>query len=269
MSASAAPGPIPRSGVPTEYVRLRVGTARVMVRAGAARSILEALESAGTLHGWAASEPDHATFAGRGRVYSVPAPVAGPDDRERWAVRHYRRGGAMATLLNDRYVRVGRARPFQEVGASVAARARGVNTPAVVAGAAYPAGLWYRCDLVTEVVPAARTLADVLHKEDGTRGWLEAMAAAADLIRRLGDAGVFHVDLNAHNILFEEGDVARGWVVDLDRTRILRRSSEGAKERMRVRLTRSIVKVGTPTGERLRDREILAALHRPPAGGQP
>lgn len=168
----------------------------------------------------------------------------------------------MASYLDDRYLRLGRPRPFRELTASAAARARGVATPAVLAGAVYPAGLYYRCDLVTEVVPGAATLAEALHETDGTRGWLEAMGAAGGLVDELGDAGVFHVDLNAHNILFEEGDFARTRVVDLDRARILRRPSEGAKERMRARLTRSIVKVGTPTGERLGDREVLDALKR-------
>lgn len=264
MSASSSLERARRGSVPPDYRRLDVGSARAFVLETAAEWLEDVLGSGRTLQDWAASEPDRATFAGRGRVYSVPAPVSGPDGRDRWAVRHYRRGGAVASLLEDRYLRVGRSRPFRELRASATARARGVRTPAAVAGAVYPASLHYRCDLVTEVVPGAHTLADVLHAEDGTRGWLEAMTAAGELIRTLGDAGVFHVDLNAYNIVFENRDMAGAWVVDLDRTKILRRPSEGAKERMRVRLTRSIVKVGTPTGERLGDREVLAALHRRP-----
>ncbi|NIQ58800.1 MAG: hypothetical protein GWM92_05105, partial [Gemmatimonadetes bacterium] len=219
-----------------------------------------------TLHAWAAAQPDYATFAGRGEVRAVPAPAPGPDRRERWAVRHYRRGGAMAGHLDDRYLRLGRYRPFRELTASVAVRERGVPTPAVMAGAAYLDGIYYRADLVTEVVPTARTLADTLHATDGTRGWLEAMGAAGSLIERLGSSGVYHVDLNAHNIVFEEADLGRPWVLDLDRVKLSSRSSPGAEERMRARLTRSIVKVGTPTGERLGDREVLDALRRRASG---
>lgn len=256
----------PRRAIPPDYRKRRVDSARVLIRAEATAWAEEALGSRGTFHAWAASRPDRSTFAGRGEVYSIPAPVAGPDARDRWAVRHYRRGGAVASFFDDRYLRLGRPRPFRELRASTVARARGVRTPAVIAGAVYPAGLHYRCDLVTEVVPRAHTLADVLHEEDGTRGWLDAMTAAGELVRELGDAGVFHVDLNAHNIVFERHEMSSVWVVDLDRAKILGRPSETAKERMRVRLTRSIVKVGTPTGERLRDREVLAALHRRPEG---
>jgi len=111
-------------------------------------------------------------------------------------------------------------------------------------------------------VPGARTLANTLLHHDGTRSWLVAMARAGDLIRQLAELGVFHVDLNAHNILLTEGPDAESFVVDLDRARILRRPSSRAGERMQARLTRSIVKIGTPTGEHLRDSEIETALAR-------
>lgn len=171
----------------------------------------------------------------------------------------------MAGLLGDRYVRVGKARPIRELAASAAARSRGVRTPAVVAGVSYPDGFSYRCDLVTEFVPAA-SLADVLHATDGTRDWSDAMAAAGALIDELASVGVFHVDLNAHNVIIphEPSDRASGgpsaWAVDFDRARILRGPSRSAADRMTARLTRSIVKVGTPTGEPLGVREVMTAL---------
>jgi len=166
----------------------------------------------------------------------------------------------MAMHMEDRYLRVGRPRPFRELEASCLARGRGIRTPAVVAGATYLDGPYYRCDLVTEVVPGVRTLADLLHQHDGTRGWLVTMARAGTLVRALAEAGVFHIDLNARNILMADDPTDDAWVVDLDRARILPRASSSASERMQIRLTRSIVKIGTPTGEHLRDAEIAAAL---------
>ena len=166
----------------------------------------------------------------------------------------------MAMHMEDRYLRVGRPRPFRELEASCLARGRGIRTPAVVAGATYLDGPYYRCDLVTEVVPGVRTLADLLHQHDGTRGWFVTMARAGTLLRALAEAGVFHIDLNARNILMADDPTDDAWVVDLDRARILPRASSSASERMQIRLTRSIVKIGTPTGEHLRDAEIAAAL---------
>lgn len=259
MALAVLPG-ASRRGVPDGYRRQRVDGARVITHASAHEWALQAIRSHGTLHGWAADQEDVENFAGRGTVYAIRAQGAGPDGRDRWAVRHYRRGGAMAGFLEDRYLRIGASRPGRELLASTTARLRGVSTPAVVAAGIYPSGLYYRCDLVTEVVPSAKTLADALHETDGSRDWLTAMAAAGDLVDALGEAGVFHVDLNAHNILFEEGDFRRPWVVDLDRARVRNRPDTDAKEKMKARLTRSIVKVGTPTGESLGSREVLQAL---------
>lgn len=248
--------------LPPGYSRRRIGSARLVTHEAADSWARGVLQSGETLHEWAEDQPDRNTFPGRGSVHSIPAPADGPDQRERWVVRHYRRGGAVAAHLGDRYLRLGPARPLRELRASCAARARKIPTPAVLAGAVYPEGIFYRCDLVTEVVPGGVTLAHTLHETDGTSDWLAAMAAAGRLVDELGEAGVFHVDLNAHNVVFEDRDLERPWVVDLDRARVGRRASEGAKERMRARLTRSVVKVGTPTGERLGDREVLDALRR-------
>lgn len=248
---------------PTGFRRLRVGPARVLALPVAEAWAREAIQASGTLHAWAAARPG-TSFSGRGKVHAFDAQAEGPDRRRRWAVRHYNRGGALAAHLGDRYLRVGRSRPERELRAAAVARARGVRTPAVIAGAVYPAGIYYRCDLVTEVVPGAKTLADTAHATDGTRAWLDAMAAAGRIASDLAEVGIFHVDLNAHNILFEEGDASRAWVIDLDRARVRSRPDSDSAERMLARLTRSVVKVGTPTGESLGDREVLAALRGKP-----
>lgn len=166
----------------------------------------------------------------------------------------------MAMHMGDRHLRFGRPRPHREAAAVQAARGRGISTPAVIAGATYTTGAYYRCDLVTEVVPDVETLADALHRHDGTRRWLVSLARAGALLRSLAAVGIHHVDLNAHNILLANDGGAPAWVVDLDRARVLRRGSERARAGMESRLIRSILKVGTPTGERLRHGEIERAL---------
>lgn len=249
---------------PAEYTRIVDGGVRATVLTGAEAWAREAIRNTDGLYGWASKQADRSHFMGRGRVHVVPAPVPGPDQRSRWAVRHYRRGGAMAMHMGDRYLRLGRARPLRELEASLAARAVGIRTPAVVCGASYSDGLYYRADLITEVVPDVQTLGETLHEHDGTRGWLDAMARAALLIQQLTEACVFHVDLNAHNVLVTADVDEPAWVVDLDRARILGRPSRSARDRMVARLTRSIMKIGTPTGEALSHQEIESALTRLP-----
>jgi 3-deoxy-D-manno-octulosonic acid kinase len=195
----------------------------------------------GTLQAWGAQGEGDDLAGGRGGAAARAAPGPGPTNTARWVSRHYRRGGWVAPLLGDRYAAVGIARPFRELAASVAARARGVLTPAVVAGAVYRAGFVYRADLVTEEVPDARSLAD----------WLRASrdgAAEADLLRRAGRAvrgleraRVVHADANAGNILMAREGPA--WVVDLDRAAVLSQGAAQSGTRMRGRLERSLRKL--------------------------
>ncbi|MFO7892675.1 MAG: lipopolysaccharide kinase InaA family protein, partial [Longimicrobiales bacterium] len=84
------------------------------------------------------------------------------DAPERWVVRHYHRGGAIAPILGDRYLRLGAPRPVREYGTGRALERRGLPTPAHIAAAVYPSGIWYRGDLVTRWVPGSRDLAAVL-----------------------------------------------------------------------------------------------------------
>ncbi|MEM7413898.1 MAG: lipopolysaccharide kinase InaA family protein [Gemmatimonadota bacterium] len=179
---------------------------------------------------------------GRGPVHVVPAPGPGPTSAERWAIRHYRRGGAMAGALVDRYLRVGRARPVRELGASVVARERAVRTPAIVAGVCSSDGAFYRCDLVTEFVPDATPLSAVLTPGAAIDSVSTALVAAGGLIRALGDARVHHVDFHAGNILIPRDPREAAWVLDLDRARILERDSAASARRMKERLVRSIAK---------------------------
>ena len=224
-----------------------------------------------TLHAWAAGVEDHERLSGRGVVYSVPAPTAGPDGRARWAVRHYQRGGAMASLLVDRYLAVGEPRPMREAAAAAALRERGIPTPAVVAGASYRVGFFYRADLVTELVPGGADLAHVLfgsgetesaHRQRGAQaasGAEEALRVAGRLVARLGKAGVDHADLNAKNILVANADPGpQAYVLDLDRCHVAAAGTTAGPTPMRRRLERSLRKFEVVTGHHLSASEWAA-----------
>jgi 3-deoxy-D-manno-octulosonic acid kinase len=272
------------SSVPVGYAHRERGQAEGLALAAAAGWLEDALDTAGTLEAWArgpghvpedsstavsdsdtdsnaaAEAATHArTTHGRGGIHVVRAAIVGPDRRERWAVRHYRRGGAVASYLGDRYLAVGATRPEVEIRASVAARARGVRTPAVVAGAWYHAGPFYRADLVTELVPGATTLADALFSAPRGAAAERSLAAAGRLARELGEAGIGHVDLNARNLLEGTDSPAAGpWVVDLDRATIEGRTGIEAGRPMLARLERSLRKFGATSGRPLSGAEWAA-----------
>lgn len=227
---------------------------RVLARPEAAAWVEDALEGHETLHRAAARHPDALRREGRGTVYAIPAvrdELEAALDRPagRWAVRHYRRGGAVARILGDRYLRVGTPRPIRELRASEAVRARRVPTPRVVAAAVYDAGLFYRGDLVTAFIPDAVELAGVLFDPErrGVSGTLErrdALKEAGILIRRMSRAGVRHRDLNARNVLLEwSGHAPDAHVLDLDRCRLVEGPDPEGAGAMRDRLVRSIRKL--------------------------
>ena len=204
--------------------------------------LAETLAGGNTLHGWAAEHEHAVSFTGRGTVHAVPAPTLGPDRRDHWAVRHYRRGGAVARYLDDRYVAAGDSRPIRELSASVEARKRGVPTPAVVAGATYSAGMFYRADLATELIPDAESLRDLLFgNSDSQIDAEKALHVAGKVVRRLEDTRVLHLDVNAGNVLLRVHLAeTEAHVIDLDRCNIVTPAAPGPHHFMRERLERSL-----------------------------
>lgn len=233
--------------VPEGFVAVSGVGARGFARPEAADWVRATLSRWGTLTRASRHEPDALAFTGRGTVRAVPAP--GGDGR--WVVRRYLRGGLVARLLDDRYLRRGSPRPLRETRASEAARARGIPTPAVMAGVIYPSGAWYRADLVTRYVPDSIDLADFLFRRGRPGSALsadhraEALRQAGRLARALADAGIYHPDLNARNFLVVEGG-SELQVLDLDRGRAV--SGPIPLAPMAARLTRSLRKFETTTG---------------------
>lgn len=212
-----------------------------------------ALERGERLHD-AATREACALLHGRG-----PVPVVSTS-RGRWVVRRYHRGGQVARLLSDRYVRFGYARPVREAQASSELRRRGIPTPPVVAGAVYPAGPFYRADLVTEFVPGAVDLARLLFEEEHTPvERIEVLIGVGRLLARTAAAGIEHLDLNAKNVLLETLPAgAIPLLLDLDHCLVLPPGERADPMRMVARLARSLRKHEDGTRRPLADEERLA-----------
>jgi len=235
-----------------------------------------------TLYHAAAEYDDALRLEGRGPAWAIPAPGGGND---RWVVRHFRRGGALAArLLGDRYLRWGIPRPLQEMEAGGEASRRGIATPEVMAAAVYPSGAFYRGDLVTRLIPGSADLATLLFPPEegsptaGTRfvpPELQAVPAeqllglAGEAIGRLAAAGVLHRDLNARNLLPAlEGGGVRMYVLDLDRARFRPRPLLDGGLRMVRRLRISLRKWEARTGETLPGEGWEALLEGVRRGGE-
>lgn len=180
---------------------------------------------------WSARNAITARAGGRGGVLFVG------DDRRRWVLRHYYRGGLIGKLIRDLYFWCGaeQTRAFREWRLLYELRAKTFAVPVPVATRYVRSGMWYRADLITEALPPGRTLAQAIVGATLTdEVWRKVGAAIA----RLHKAGVHHADLNAHNIVLGEAQV---FVLDFDRGRIRARGSW--EQAVLARLQRSLNKI--------------------------
>lgn len=149
-------------------------------------------------------------------------------------LRHYRRGGLIAKLIHNQYVWTGasRTRSWAEYQIMLYLSQTLDCVPAPLAASYQRVGLLYRAAILVERIPQVQPLADVLSTADPD--------AVATAIRAMHDAGVWHADLNAYNILLNESGQA--WIIDFDRARRVIMTKQRRQSNL-YRLRRSLVKV--------------------------
>ena len=136
-----------------------------------------------------------------------------------FVLKHYRRGGWPGRLIRDRYGYLGEAavRSFREWRLLAELQKLGLPAPAPCAARYQRRGLCYTADLITFRCHGTEPLSQVLMRE---RLPAERWRALGMILRRFHDAGVYHADLNAHNILLG-GHTEEIFVVDFDKARII------------------------------------------------
>ncbi|MBB3226863.1 3-deoxy-D-manno-octulosonic acid kinase [Luteibacter sp. Sphag1AF] len=170
---------------------------------------------------------------GRGGVSFIdtPAGVA--------ALRHYRRGGMVAKLFGDRYLWTGRdrTRSVREFRLLAELMRRGLPVSPPLASRYVRHGMRYTADLITLAIPGASTLADQV-----ACGEFDVALAGrvGELVARFHREGVWHADLNAHNVLLNQQGLH---LIDFDRGQ-LRTPAQGWRRGNLQRLKRSLIKVG-------------------------
>jgi 3-deoxy-D-manno-octulosonic acid kinase len=173
------------------------------------------------------------TAEGRGAAVFIEA------DARQLVLRHYRRGGWMAQLSGDRYLWHGEAltRSYVEWHLLYALRRAGLPVPVPIAASYCRSGRFsYTADLLTEQIPAARSLASRLRCAPlALTSWI----VIGRCLRRFHDDGIYHADLNAHNVLLDDNEQV--WLLDFDRGQ-LRHPGYWCDGNL-VRLRRSIEKI--------------------------
>jgi 3-deoxy-D-manno-octulosonic acid kinase len=166
---------------------------------------------------WQARQALEEVAGGRGSIAILRA------DERRWVLRHYRRGGWVAGISRDRYwwLDEARTRSFLEWRLLAELHRRGLPVPAPIAASYTRSGLTYQADLITEQLPASRTLTDSISGHSLPE---ERWRQVGRIIAAFHVQGVHHADLNAHNILLDSSSSAV-YVLDFDRGRIRERGS--------------------------------------------
>ncbi len=193
--------------------------------------------------------------AGRGQALFVDLPF-GP-----CVLRHYRRGGLMARMNADNYLWIGakRTRAFREFRLLIELHDAGLPVAVPVAARYQRDGLRYRADLITRQVLNSMTLAQRLAAQslDSEMGIRIGRCIAAFHAR-----GIWHADLNAHNVLLDA--TSQPILIDFDRGR--RRRVDYHWQQANIdRLRRSLLKLGAKAGDSAFEQgfwhPLLAAYH--------
>ena len=162
---------------------------------------------------------------------------------QHWVLRHYYRGGVIGRVLDDQYLWLGEARTrcFCEWRLLARLQDLGLPAPRPVAARYRRRGLIYTADLLTVRIPDVEPLSTRLRRgsaggDVGAGVW----AAVGQCIRSFHRAGVFHADLNAHNLQID--GLNRIFLLDFDRG-CIRADRSNWREANLARLHRSLAKI--------------------------
>ena len=154
-------------------------------------------------------------------------------------LRHYRRGGAIARVNKDRYVWRGAkaTRSMAEFDVLARMHERGLAVPRPLAAAYWRSGLVYGAAILIERIQQSRTLTELVRELPGPGSCAREVAHA---VFAMHEAGFWHADLNAYNILLDPH--GKAWLIDFDKA--VEGPVSGSKRAGNLnRLHRSLLKV--------------------------
>ena len=184
--------------------------------------------------GWLHAESVQGTQGSSGRGNTL---FVGNVPRQ-FVLRHFVRGGLVSKLVHDKYVWTGEeaTRSFSEWRLLAKMAARGLRVPKPAAARYVRRGLFYTADIITVRIPNVRPLSELIAER---RLDAEAWQALGAAVQGFHAHGVYHADMNAHNLQIDnDGDL---WMLDFDRGE-LRQPGPWQQQTLR-RLHRSLEKI--------------------------
>jgi len=130
-----------------------------------------------------------------------------------WVLRHYYRGGLMAKLVTDRFLFTGikKTRCYKEVQLLQLMSDMGLPVPKPIAAMVSQKKMFYQADLLMEKIEAKDLVAILSQSNLPISQW----RAIGEVIANFHCHGIYHADLNAHNILIDK--LNKVWLIDFDR----------------------------------------------------
>ncbi|MBR7889040.1 3-deoxy-D-manno-octulosonic acid kinase [Marinomonas sp. A79] len=157
---------------------------------------------------WQSQDALSGTGNGRGAVWFINSTFGD------FVIRHYRRGGLVAKFNKSTFFYTGikNTRPWQELNLLETMRALKLPVPRPIGGLVTLVRGFYRSTLITETIPHASDLFDIIKQgKSQDLNWTEIGA----VIKRFHEAGIYHSDLNCHNIMIDRDSAV--WVIDFDK----------------------------------------------------
>lgn len=184
--------------------------------------------------GWLHAEPVAGTQGSGGRGNTM---YVGNVPRQ-FVLRHFVRGGLVSKLVHDRYFWTGEdsTRPFSEWRMLAKMADSGLRVPRPAAARYCRHGPFYTADIITVRIPHVRPLSELLAEQKCDAGFWQALGEA---IQAFHGCGVYHADMNAHNLQID--DDGRLWMLDFDRGEL--RQPGPWQQRTLSRLHRSLQKI--------------------------
>lgn len=164
-------------------------------------------------HYWQEKNAIVGSAQGRGTTWFIET-ESSARVQQNWVLRHYYRGGLIGKVINDQYFYTGIAntRAAREFSLLKTMRKLGLPAPKPIAFRVIKNQLFYRADLLSSRIENANDLVAILsHNEINDTLWF----SIGKVIKAFHRHGIYHHDLNAHNILVDNNNNV--WLIDFDR----------------------------------------------------
>lgn len=155
-----------------------------------------------------------------------------------FVLRQYFRGGLLSKWVEDSYFYLGisKTRAYREQAMLEKMHNLGLPVPKPVGMLVCKNGLVYQASIIIRLINDSKDLFHILRERALTdEEWLGVGA----LIKEFHDKGVYHSDLNIHNILLS--DSGKMWLIDFDKGRFVEPNASVLEGNLS-RLQRSLMK---------------------------